>query len=428
MVYYLLGGFVNPVITRGFDIHGARALDFDTALKIRFLLDPEVREFLEELEKYLRRIRTEVSREKDLVKGQVRGRIDWPRTIQVWASAGFKDRTTLAISRPIKNYDIPENLVLKKIVTILNEFMNEREVRREIERDYDWSRELQESRKYIQGILRNVHFKRIMDAKTIHITSRMKSQVRRSRKRLYRESCGIFEKYQGVFLRHELSKLLKDTFIDPDNVEKTYELFCLFMIIKTLEEDIGWKVRKFEEITADRGETAVLKQGEYEIRMFYNVTDPARLKFYNRTEPKETKKALQEIIKSYFGKKRPTTRRPDIILELRYEQTVKDYVVFEVKYTSSDDYVVEGVYQALHYLYDLRREEERDYFFKKSLGKGYNAAVIAYKLSPNICRNDKIENENLKVKLLDYEDLLDHTALIAFFRKFFEHQDLDTDA
>ena len=427
MVYYLLGGFVNPVITRGFDIHGARALDFDTALKIRFLLDPEVREFLKELEKYLRRIRIEVSREKDLVKGEVRGRIDWARTIQVWASTGFQDRTTLAISRPIRNYDIPENLVLKKTVTILNEFMNEKKVRREIERDYNWSKKLQERRRYIKGILRNVHFKRIMDAKAIHITPRMKSQVKRSRKRLYIESCRIFEKYQVVFLRHELSELLKDTFIDPDNVEKTYELFCLFMIIKTLDV-IGWHVEKLEEIVADRGETAVLTQDEHEIRIFYNVTDPARLRFYDRAEPKETKKALQEITKSYFGKERQlTTRRPDIILEFRRGQVVKDYVVFEVKYTSNDDYVVEGVYQALHYLYDLKREDERVYFYKKSLGRGYNAAVIAYKLSPNIDKDNKVEDVNLKVKLLDFEDLADYTALIAFFRNFFEHQGLVID-
>ena len=79
-------------------------------------------------------------------------------------------------------------------------------------------------------------------------------------------------------------------------------------------------------------------------------------------------------------------------------------------------------------MHDLKREEERAYFFRKNLGKGYNAAVIAYKLSSNIYKDDKVEDENLKVKLLDFEDLVDRTTLIAFFRKFFEHQGLVIDA
>lgn len=410
---------MNPIITRGFDIHGARTLDFDTALKIRFLLDPEVKDFLAELEKHLRRIRTEVSREKDMMKGEVRGRVDWAKTIQVWASTAFLDRTTLATSRPIRDYNIPENLVLKKIITILNDLMKDKEVRSEIERDYDWSKNLQKRRQYVQRILRNVHFKRIKDAKAIRITSRIKSQVRRSRKKLYRESCKILEKYQHVFLRHEIGELLKETFIDPDNMEKTYELFCLFTILETLREHMHWKTIKLKEIRANRAETAVLVQDECEIRVFYNVTDPARLNFYSRTEPKETKKALQEITRSYFGtEKLDKTRRPDIILEFRSEQTVKDYVVFEVKYTRDDDYIIQGVYQTLHYLYDLKREKEKGYFFKKSLGRGYNAAVITRELSSSIHKDNSMEDANLKVKLLDYKDLVDGTTLITFFKKF----------
>lgn len=115
MTAYLLNGFVDSNITKGFDVSGAKALDFPTALKIRFLLDEEVAAFLKILETYLRRTKTEVSREKDLSKGEVRGHIDWGRTFQTWATSGYKDKTVFAIDKPIKNYDIPENLILKKL-------------------------------------------------------------------------------------------------------------------------------------------------------------------------------------------------------------------------------------------------------------------------------------------------------------------------
>jgi len=69
-------------------------------------------------------------------------------------------------------------------------------------------------------------------------------------------------------------------------------------------------------------------------------------------------------------------------------------------------------------------KEEEEYFFKKSLGRGYNAAVIARELSSSIHKDNNIEDANLKVKLLDYKDLVDGTTLITFFEKFFEGQDL----
>jgi len=423
MVSYLLEGFVNSNITQGFDISGAKALNFHTALKIRFLLDGEVKDFLKMLETYLRRIRTEVSREKDLRKGEVRGHIDWRRTIQTWASSGFKDKTVLAISKPVRNYDIPENLILKKIVSLLNNLMNDKEVRREIERDYEWSNELRERRRYVQGVLRNVYFKRIMNERKIQITSRMKSQVRRSRKQLYRDSCKIFEKYQSVFFKHELGQLLKDTFIDPNNLDKTYEIFCLFTVIKTLDQLMGWEIKKLKEITRQRNETAVLTKGNFIINIFYNVT--GGLEFYSRKEPEQTKKALEKITKAYFGKERRlTTRRPDIIVELLCGETYKDYIVLEVKYTENDEYIVEGIYQALHYLYDLTREGKKRQFFwgKTLLGKGYNGAVIAYKL-PEVVRERKavtLENKKLKIKLFEFSDLKQYDTLKRFFEKSLE--------
>jgi hypothetical protein len=427
MVSYLLEGFVNPDITKGFNIDGEKALNFNTALKIRFLLDEEIRGFLKRLGTYLRSIRTELSREMDIRKGEVRGRIDWRRTIQAWTSSIFQDKTTLVINKPIRNYDIPENLVLKKIVMLLSELISDDQVKVEIERNYDWNQRLKEGRHHVQEVLKNVYFKRIME-KDIEITSRMKAQVRKSRKKLYRESCKILEKYQSVFLQHELGQLLRDTFINPNNIEKTYELVCLFRIIEVLEKASGWKIEKLREITINRNETAVLahEQSDYRIRVFYNVTEPAKLSFYDSTEPPITKRALNKITSAYFGEKKERTRRPDIILELAQGKVVKDYVVFEVKYTENMDYVVDGIYQALHYLFDLKRLRSQNYFFKRELGNGYNAGVIAYRLdlSPSCDKIDQLGNKSLKVKLFDFTDLQDSEALNVFFHNFLKQHDL----
>jgi len=415
MTSYLLSGRVNADITKGIDFRFSRSLNLFTALKIRFLLHQEVREFLRILRSHLVRIRTEVSRERNLSKGEVRGHIDWKRTMQIWASTAFHDKTTLATSRPVKNYDIPENLILKKTVTIMKDFMDDKEVKAEIEREFAWSKELEENRHSVGEVLRNVHFRRIMD-KSITVTPRMKTQVKKSRRKIYRKSCEIFEKYETVFLQQKIGELLERTFIDPENVEKIYELFCLFTVIKTLEEQMGWEVVKLKEITKERNETVVLRKGKSQICIFYNVT--GNLQFFDRTEPFEIKNALNLITQAYFGSaKQDMTRRPDIIIELSTDGLVKDYILLEVKYTENEDYTVAGISQALHYLYDLKKEAS--IFFGANLGNGYNAAVIAYKLPKTAVKTDRLENQKLKVKIFDFDDLRNHADLKEFFEKCF---------
>jgi len=413
MTSYLLAGRVNPDITKGIDFKFSRSLNLFTALKIRFLLHPEVKDFLKILRSHLVRIRTEVSRERSFSKGEVRGHVDWNRTLQIWASSAFIDKTTLAISRPVKNYDIPENLILKKIITIMKNFMDDTEVKTEIEREFEWSTELKESSHNVSEVLRNVHFRRIMD-KNITVTPRMKAQVRKSRRRIYRKSCEIFEKYETVFLQQKIGELLERTFIDPENVEKIYELFCLFTVIKTLEEQLGWEVIKLKEITKERNETAVLRKGQLQISIFYNVTGD--LEFLDTTEPPEIRDALNLITKAYFENvKQDTTRRPDIIIELAMGGLAKDYILLEVKYTENEDYMVAGLSQALHYLYDLKKETGK--IFGASLGNGYNAAVIAYKLPKTVVKTGKLDHQELKVKLLDFDDLMNGETLKLFFEK-----------
>ena len=164
MLAYLLGGFVNPKVISGFNVDGVTGLDLKTALKIRFLLDEKTEEFLNELQHYLRRIRTEVSRETTLVKGEAKGHIDWRGTIQKWASSGFKDKTLFNVSVPIKNYNIPENLVLKKTISILDSFMRDKRIEKEIKQNYRWSKRLRDSGKNVRDALGNVYFKKIVDA------------------------------------------------------------------------------------------------------------------------------------------------------------------------------------------------------------------------------------------------------------------------
>ena len=417
MVAYLLGGYVNPEITTGYNVDDATGLNLDTALKIRFLLDEATEEFLRKIKVCLRGIRTEVSSEKNRIRGAAKGQIDWKRTIQTWASSRFIDKTLLHVSRPVKNYDIPENLVLKKTISILNNFMNDKKVGTEIDGEYTWSKQLQESRKHVKEALKNVYFRRIMDSRKIRITPRMKNQVRNSRKEIYREGCRVLDNYEKVFFNHELSKLLKETFIDPDNIERTFELLCLFTIIKILNKKMGWELKSISEITGNRNETARLVKSDFEINFFYNVT--GELEFYDTTEPPQITEAIKSITLAYFGKKlRDNTRRPDIILELKSvneeEKIIVDYAVFEVKYTRNRNYIIQGISQVLHYLHDLK-VKGKGCFFEDNFGGGYNAAVIVRELIGNINDEQNLANHNLAVKIFDFNDLVGISDSIRVF-------------
>ena len=102
---------------------------------------------------------------------------------------------------------------------------------------------------------------------------------------------------------------------------------------------------------------------------------------------------------------------------MRDEKTIS-YLLFEIKNTEDSEYIIEGAYQALHYLYDLK--EGGTYFFGKTFGNGYNAAVVAFKLNLQPNRTEITNNPALKIKLLDYTDLVERNALNLFINKFLE--------
>jgi hypothetical protein len=77
--------------------------------------------------------------------------------------------------------------------------------------------------------------------------------------------------------------------------------------------------------------------------------------------------------------------------------------------------MVAGLSQALHYLYDLKKGTEK--IFGANLGNGYNAAVIAYKLPKAVVKTSKLNHQELKVKLLDFDDLMNGETLKLFFEK-----------
>ena len=146
----------------------------------------------------------------------------------------------------------------------------------------------------------------------------------------------------------------------------------------------------------------------------------AALEFYDRCEPKIVKNELEKATEACFGKSSRDTRRPDIILQLKLNGKIIDYLVFEVNYSTDKDYIIQGMNQALHYLYDMRHTGQ-NYFFKGGLGRGYNAAVLAYRTNTIQENKSVIGRNDLKVKLFQYEDLLEENEILEeFLHSFFE--------
>jgi len=86
---FLRNGTINPgFLEEQLKFKGVERLqDLETILKIHFVLSDQVVEFIEQLPRRVRRIKTESKKEVIKRRGEVRGKINWDKTLRQQTSS-----------------------------------------------------------------------------------------------------------------------------------------------------------------------------------------------------------------------------------------------------------------------------------------------------------------------------------------------------
>ncbi|MDB2239155.1 hypothetical protein [Halorubrum ezzemoulense] len=107
--------------------------DIETLLRIHFVLTDAdgnqskvgVLDFMRQLEDRIRQMKTTTSPESFQYRGEIRGQIDWQGTVKTRARAGRLDEPIFVCTQPEEHYNIDENLVLKRLLSVIHEIVTD---------------------------------------------------------------------------------------------------------------------------------------------------------------------------------------------------------------------------------------------------------------------------------------------------------------
>lgn len=366
MVAYLKGGKLNPSpFIRQLNLN---IENLEQLLQIHFLMKKEVQDFITLLGERLRRIKTSIVSSNEIFIGEIKGSIDWQKTINERYKRNYKDNTLFSCNEKNRAYDIKENLVLKEFIESLYRIFFEYIDFSKLE-NYEWLKDGACLKNIVKEIYeKNIYFSKIKTGK-IKVTDRMIEDTLKNRNHLYSESAKLLKLYRKLMDFHldeeEVYKLLEDTFIYADRDETLFELYWVTKLIRDNAENhrlflmngnsnmvASWeKDEEIYEIYHDStgGYDTVF---QIPIKEIYGIDNPyvvRKLQAINKTGELT---ALLMGDKEVNKNKYLWRGRPDIIINVKDKETnkLKKLVLGEVKYTLNKEYALEGLKELIEYV------------------------------------------------------------------------------
>lgn len=376
--------------------------DIETLLRIHFVLtdaeDDEtsvgVLDFMRRLESRIRRMKTTTSPRSVEHRGEVRGQIDWQETVKTRARAGQLEEPVFVCRQPEEHYNIDENLVLKRLLTIIHKIVTEdlAEMRANPE-GYDWlsawttpigesgGRDGDSTAEVLERVYeRNVYLQRI-DVGATELTDRTIEDVKRSRSVFYQDAAVLLDRYRQL-MNHELDSeeardILNHTLIAPEKTDVLFELYWIFRVLAAYD---AVQYRVLTDHRERPSTIATWEQGGSRFVLSHDATGE-RLIFSESIEPADVEpdgylyrmnavlSRWQSLSKELLGRGGSDSLwggRPDIVLE-RFEESpagdweLAEVFVGEVKYTQNLDYVATGLRELLEYMAFVRRDLDGEY-------------------------------------------------------------------
>jgi len=416
LAYVMQGTFPERELARSLKPEhlDERFEEYELLLDLHFVLLPEVIEFVEQLPRRIRTIRTETTAVSRTRRGTIDGKINWSETVKQRYSQNPRDTSIFVCSNQTLDYDTGENLVLKRLLSIVHTTLQQADAY--LRQNYRWVQSSWDESlidRLQQIVERNVHIRRIREPKAYEPTDRMITEAIHSRQALYRDAAKILQTHQRLHDGHpdEIRDLLNKTAITPDDEDTLFELFVLFRFVATLEQFYDEQF-VFNTIRSGRQEVARI-DGETEIVLYHDNSAADRdLSFL--AYPDETSDALsrtesvqttaKSVANQYFTDKEFTnhTGRPDIIvLEVNPPgSNQREYLITEVKNSTRTDTIRQGIKETLEYLAFLRvddefvfGEESGESFF----GNGSNGLLVIQDLQNKTVDLDGQSNSAIKI-------------------------------
>lgn len=348
-------------------------------LQIHFLLDIQVRNYILNLNRYMKKFNVSTKKEENIIKGKIKGNVLWNKTFKARNNINPKDKTIFVCNENYKNYNTKENLVLKKLVSILYNLFNMDGI--EEYNKFAWF----ESRKELKRELENIYFKNIylskIDLKSIVLDNRAIESVSKSRNELYRETAKLLKYYNRVmgYDKDIIKEVLSNTFIDLAEDSTLFELYWVLKIIKDNSENaklniLDNKSDKVAEWEKDNNIYTIYHNSSGSSEISFNIELDEIRGIKNEFIERKIKSVQDTnlIAKELFPKIKQRYNylfngRPDIIIEIRSKDNmkVKKVVLCEVKYTTSQDYAIEGLKELLEYINFVKMKINNNYEYIK---------------------------------------------------------------
>lgn len=376
------GQYIDAVDYRGLNIDS-----FDELKQLHFVLYSDVVEYINRLPDRLRRIKTITRQQRETVRGGVRGAIDWQQTIRERGAAGYDDPTLFVVSNPAIEYDISENRVLKKLLSVIAEPLTDH-----IEAiDQEW-RSMWDDRDIVslqQTLKHNLYLDALPSPAEIRLSERDLETARRSRHQLYSEGHRLYRLYDDLmndhFEREPVRELLSETLIIPDQDYKLFELFCVFGVLRRLR--VRYPALQMQRIDSNSPVLASFDDSEQYIEVYYDQNGP--LRFFAEYPSAEdlddpaipdvlyrhrvALDSYEQSLSSFLSKGAQHSffnGRPDLLI-LRYEKRgeggneakdLAEVLISEIKYTQSATTFSQGLRQLFEYMHLV--QSSKGYLFE----------------------------------------------------------------
>lgn len=321
----------------------------------------------------IRGLKTSTTVENVTYHGQIKGKINWQRTVNNPERMRTKNKMVVSINERNREYAIKENLILLEVLETIHDVLTH-QINFNHFVKYDWFKEWISLSEILEEILRkNVYLSRIRLNRR-EVTYRMIVETIKHRNPLYRNAALLLLEYKRIhsfdFNQDEILQLLRETFVHPKDNDVLFELYWIMMIVKQNADQAALQLvdGKDNLVAAWQDDTCIYEiyhdsTGSSELNFLVSV-DEIKEVYHPYTNRKiQSLQQADEAIDEIFDQKDNTTTywsgRPDILVEV-YDLKTKNLlkvIIGEVKRTKKLNYAKTGLRELIDYVNFIKNTE-----------------------------------------------------------------------